>query len=143
MTENQPKPSQERREFLRLNFRSPVEFICFSPDKLNQSKPQAAASDQAVSENISPSGILFRTENRHPEVSSVLWMNVDIRTLRICQEIEKRAIILNSGILGRVVRVEEDTKNNRAYDVGVCFLTQDQRNSKEIEKILSTISHSK
>ena len=67
-------------------------------------------------------------------------MSLDIRTLKICQEIEKRAIILNDGLLGRVVRVEEDIKNTKVYDVGVCFLTQDQRNTREVQNILSTIS---
>ena len=64
-------------------------------------------------------------------------MNLDIRTLKICKEIEERALVLNNGLLGRVVRVEED-KNG--YSVGVCFLTQEERNSREIKQLLANLT---
>jgi hypothetical protein len=47
--------------------------------------------------------------------------------------------VFNNGLLGRVVRVEEDAKTN-GYDIGVCFLTQEQKNSREVQKILTEIS---
>jgi len=52
-----------------------------------------------------------------------------MRTLKICQEIESRALIFNKGVLGKVVRVEEDTQRNNTYDVGVCFLRKDQKDT--------------
>ena len=64
-------------------------------------------------------------------------MNLDMRTLKICQEIESKALIFNNGVLGKVVRVEEESDN--AYDVGVCFLRKDHQDSAEVQKVLDTI----
>ena len=130
-----PSIFQERREFFRLDYKSPLEFRSYSPKALEKTIP----ATKAVSENVSQSGVLFQIENTPPNVSSILWMNLDIRTLKICKEIEQRALIFNNGILGRVVRVEEDPKNLNVYNVGVCFLTQDLKSRKEIEQILSQI----
>ena len=127
--------AQDRREFFRLNFNTPLNYKSYS--RIAES---AAEKTQAASQNISQSGILFQIENNPPQLSSIVWMNLDFRTLSICKEIEKRALILNDGLLGRVVRVEEDAKNSGLYDVGVCFLTQDQKNSREVEQILAEIS---
>ena len=129
--------SQERREFFRINFSTPLNFKSYSRIPLESPK-----ETKATSQNISQSGILFQTENNPPQLSSIVWMNLDIRTLSICKEIEKRALILNNGLVGRVVRVEEDAKNSNRYDVGVCFLTQEQQHSREVEQILATIPKS-
>ena len=128
---------QERREFFRINFSTPLNFKSYS--RIPSESPKET---KATSQNISQSGILFQTESNPPQLSSIVWMNLDIRTLSICKEIEKRALILNNGLVGRVVRVEEDAKNNNRYDVGVCFLTQEQQNSREVEQILATIPKS-
>ena len=132
----------DRREFFRLNFKSPLNFRSYSLKAALKPVP-APKKEKGVSQNISASGVLFQIQNNPPRVSSVLWMNLDIRTLKICQEIEKRALIFNNGILGRVVRVEEDPAKINAYNVGVCFITQEQKRAKEIERILSQISQSK
>ena len=138
MGNNDQNIVQERREFFRIKFESPVRFKNYSAIK---NKPRSGETLlKGTSQNISQSGILFQTEVTPPQLSSILWMNLDIRTLKICQEIEKRAIVLNNGLLGRVVRVEEDIKNKKIYEVGVCFLTQDQKSSREVQSILSTIA---
>lgn len=128
---------KDRREFFRINFDTPLNFKTYS--RLAVNTPEKS-EHQATSQNISQTGILFQTEDNPPQLSSIVWMNLDIRTLSICKEIEKRALILNNGLLGRVVRVEEDAKNSNRYDVGVCFLTQEQKNSREVEQILAEIS---
>ncbi len=120
----------EKREFFRLNFSSPLQFKSYQPEN-----PQ---SDATV-KNISQSGVLFKTPTNPPAISSILWMNLDIRTLKICQEIENRALVFNNGLLGKVVRVEEDVRTGKSYDVGVCFLTRDQQNSHEVQGILNRI----
>ena len=107
------QPVEEKREFFRVDFRQPVKFREF------QREPSALTL--GTSENISQSGLLFKTRTV-PPLSTVLWMDVDIRTLRICQEIEKRALVEEQGLLGRVVRVEEDPDEANTYNVGVCFL---------------------
>ena len=128
---------QERREFFRIKFRQPLNYKSYSATR---SVGTDSAECQGTSQNVSQSGILFQIENDPPQLSSIVWMNLDIRTLSICKEIERRALIFNNGLLGRVVRVEEDAKNNNVYDVGVCFLTQDQKKSREVEQILAEIS---
>lgn len=110
---NIPESASDRREFFRMDFRQPVKFREFQRD---ESGPKLGTS-----ENISQSGLLFKTRIV-PPLSSILWMDVDIRTLRICQEIENRALVQDDGLLGRVVRVEEDPDETNTYNVGVCFL---------------------
>ena len=131
---NDPGTQQERRHFFRINFHTPLRFKIYASD---QEAPKEAS--KGISQNISPAGILFQTENRPPQLSSILWMSLDIRTLKICQEIEQRALIFKSGLLGRVVRVEEDSDSN-SYDVGVCFLTKTEQSSREVQQILSEVS---
>lgn len=120
----------ERREFFRLNFDAPLKFKSYIPEK-----PQA----EATSRNISQSGVLFQMETNPPAISSILWMDVDLRTIKICQEIENRVLVCNQGLLGKVVRVEENPQDGNAYDVGVCFLTRDQQNTREVQEIISKI----
>ena len=127
---------QERREFFRLNFSTPVRFKTCDVKKSQKSETISEAS----AKNISQTGILFQTENNPPQLSSILWMDLDMRTLKICQEIESKALIFNNGVLGKVVRVEEGSLKNNAYDVGVCFLRQDQKDSREVQQILNTLS---
>ena len=116
----------ERREFFRLNFKSPVEYKDL----------HTSTAVEATTRNISQNGVLFQTEENPPILSSLVWMNLDMRTLKICQEIEAKALIFNNGVLGKVVRVEEGTENNNAYDVGVCFLRKEQRDSAEIREAI-------
>lgn len=120
----------EKREFFRLNYASGMHFKMFQPENREA---------VATSKNISQSGVLFQTQADPPPISTILWMDLDIRTLMICQEIESRALIFNNGILGKVVRVEENTRNGSAYDVGVCFLTRDQQGSREVQAFLNNV----
>lgn len=133
------QPQNERREFLRVSFKTPVEYKSVSLEKSSATAPKSV-DQKAFSKNISQSGILFQTSGNPPQLSSILWMNLDIRTLNICQEIEKRALVHGKGILGRVVRVEESAQDGDKFDVGVCFITQDQKDSREVKKALSEIA---
>lgn len=129
MTHEKPG-TQNRREFFRLKISTPLRFKSYP----------SSVQDKGVAQNISESGILFQTPENPPQISSLLWMDLDLRTLKICQEIENRALILNNGVVGKVVRVEEGQRN---YDVGVCFLTQEQKNSSQVQKLLSELSKNK
>ena len=117
----------ERREFFRLNFRTPLKYKAYSE------RPTSGTS-----QNVSQSGILFQTEQA-PKISSLVWLSLDMRTLKICQEIENRALILNNGLVGKVVRVEEDPHSNNAYDVGVCFLQKNEKEAAEVRQLLRTL----
>lgn len=129
--ENEPL-RQERRDFFRLNFTTPLEYKTYDADK-------QPAPVKAKARNISQSGVLFQIEKNPPALSSLIWLSLDIRTLRICQEIEKRVLIANHGLVGRVVRVEED-ENSDVYEVGVCFVTKDQKDAPGVAEVLSHLS---
>ncbi len=119
---------KERREFFRVPYATTLKYKAYSEKDAN-----------ATAQNISQSGILFQTEQKPPKLSSIVWLNLDIRTLKICQEIESRALIFNNGILGKVVRVEEDADSGKSYDIGVCFLKKDQKNSAGVSELLKTL----
>lgn len=133
--------AQERREFFRLKFNTPLQFKAY--DTILGNRPQSTVPVRASagsSQNISQSGILFQTEQTPPKLSSIVWMNLDMRTLKICQEIESKALIFNNGVLGKVVRVEEDADNASAYDVGVVFLNKNDKDSRVVQDILDQLS---
>ena len=122
--------SSDRREFFRIDFSELLEF---------KAVPEKDASP-GIAKNISPSGVLFEMHRKDPpKLSSVLWLNLDFRALNICHEIERHALIVKNGVLGRVVRIEENPNDNNLYDVGVCFLTRDQNNSRDVQKLLSEL----
>lgn len=108
-----PEGGSDRREFLRLDFRQPLRFrmVPSSGEVLHD----------ASGSNISVSGLLFKSRVL-PPLSSVLWMDVDTRTLRICREIDERVLVQDGGLIGRVVRVEENPGEAGTFSVGVCFL---------------------
>ena len=134
MTQSDP----ERREFFRLNYKTPIQFKSYEVKNLPKSA-KLAGPLEGTTRNISQNGVLFQTEENPPQLSSIVWMNLDMRTLKICQEIEGKAIIFNNGVLGKVVRVEEDAKSGNTYDVGVCFLRKDQKESREVQQALSQL----
>ena len=61
-------------------------------------------------------------------------LDLDYRTARVCEEIEKNALIVNNRVLGKVVRVEE--KGDGVFDVGVAFVTKSDRLPKDINNII-------
>ena len=131
-----PPSDVERREFFRLNYKTPVQFKSYESQGLQRSAKLVGPQD-GNTQNISQNGVLFQTEEKPPQLSSIVWMSLDLRTLKICQEIEAKAIIFNNGVLGKVVRVEEDSDGSNTYDVGVCFLRKEQQESREVRDILS------
>jgi hypothetical protein len=54
----------------------------------------------------------------------------DRATLSICEEMEKRALIYQNGIIGKVVRIE--LKDLGDYDVGIQFITREEKNLSHI-----------
>lgn len=131
----------ERREYFRLKFNTPLQFKAYDTVLGNHPRSTApTSSSRGSAQNISQSGILFQTEQAPPKLSSIVWMNVDMRTLKICQEIESKALIFNNGVLGKVVRVEEDVDNSNAYDVGVVFLNKNDKDSRVVQEIMQELS---
>jgi len=114
-----PYNGTNRRAFYRVDIRGPVKFRAIQKTGEN--------IKLATSRNISRSGILFNTPIV-PKLSTVLWMDLDLIALKMCRDIEDNALTYQKGVLGRVVRVEEDQAKNQ-YQVSVCFITE--KNSKD------------
>lgn len=111
----------EKREFLRYKHERPVNYKIVSPYKDGDI---AAKFIGAVSKNLSVSGILFKS-NFMPQISSVIIMDLDYRTSRICQEIEDRTLTINDKVVGKVVRIEAN--DDGTYDVGVAFVKKSDK----------------
>ena len=60
----------------------------------------------------------------------ILWLSFDRGTLNIFEEIESRSLIYQNGIIGKVVRIEQ--RNDDTYNVGVQFITREEKNSTNI-----------
>jgi hypothetical protein len=114
------KTGPERREYFRLDYRHPVKFKMIDDG--------VKTVRLGTTTNVSETGVLF-SSSIVPKIASILWMDIDLRTLQICKEIEKRAVVYERGLLGRVVRLEEDLETD-SYKIGVCFVTQDISNQE-------------
>jgi len=123
-------PGAEKREFLRYGFDKPVNYrvIYFS-----QEPDAASKAFDAISRNLSASGMLFSSKYL-PEIASVIVLDIDYRTTRICREIEENAFIVNGKLVGKVVRVEDD--GDGLYGVGVAFIRKSEHLPADIEKLI-------
>ena len=104
----------EKREFFRYRHEKPAHF-----KEVVVQNHEVSDLANAVTKNLSASGMLFTSEYP-PRLSSVIVLDVDYRTTRLCEEIEDRALILNNRLLGKVVRIEDN--DNGSYDIGVAFI---------------------
>ncbi len=118
---------KDKREFFRYKHEKPVSDKVVYPSKESD---LASKFINAVGKNLSVSGILF-TSKFIPDISSVIILDLDFRTSRICQEIEERALIIKDKLVGKVVRIE--INDDGTYNVGVAFV-------KKTEKLPDNIS---
>jgi hypothetical protein len=112
----------DRRNFLRLEFKTPLQFkVC--------KKKTILMLLEGYTSNISQSGLLCHMSEK-VKVDELLWLSFDRATLSICEELEKSALVYQNGIVGKVVRVVR--KNSQSFDVGVRFLTREEKNLTHI-----------
>lgn len=121
---------EERRKFLRCNYE---QFFNYNTVNLSTDKKFMSLLVHAVTRNLSGSGMLFSTAEV-PQLSSLLVLSLDYRTARVCEEIERNALIVNDRVLGKVVRIEE--KGDGVYDVGIAFVTKSDRLPKDVEHLI-------
>jgi hypothetical protein len=112
----------ERRSFLRMEHHSPV--TC----KVCKKETVEKLLEGYISD-ISQSGI-FCSVNEKVSENDILWLSFDRATLSIFSDLEKRALIYQNGIIGKVVRVE--TKDSCSYDLGIQFITREEENLTNI-----------
>lgn len=113
---------RERRKFARLNYATPLDYkVC--------KKKTISKLLKGYTSNISQAGLLCNIKERVKK-NDVLWLSFDRGTLSVCENIEKKSLIYQNGIIAKVVRVKQKGKNT--YDVGVRFLTRQEKNLTHI-----------
>ncbi|MDD5680084.1 MAG: PilZ domain-containing protein [Candidatus Omnitrophica bacterium] len=123
---------EEKRRFFRCHYEK---FFNYNTVNLSKDKRFMSSLVSAVARNLSGSGMLFSTTEA-PQLSSLLVLDLDYQTARVCEEIEKNALIVNNRVLGKVVRIEE--KDSGIYDVGVAFVTKSDRLPRDIQTLIQT-----
>lgn len=121
---------EEKREFLRVEHETPIEFKILDGSALTSKK-------DTFSRNISASGILFRTTNEHsiPPLSRIVWIKLDEKMINICSEIEHDLVIYEKGVFGRVVRIAEG-EPGVSYDIGICFIRKKDMSEEDIKSLM-------
>jgi hypothetical protein len=119
-----PGNISERREFVRLDYAAPLAFkVC--------NKETISRLLEGYTSNVSEAGMLCNIkEPVNPE--DILWLSFDRGVLNICEELEKKVLIYQNGIIGKVVRIEARGFDN--FDVGIKFLTRGERDWKNVYK---------
>jgi len=119
---NKKYTGPERRHFVRLDYSTP--FACKVCKKQTISKLL-----QGYTADVSQAGVLCNIKDKVKK-GDILWLSFDRSTLSICSEIEKRSLIYQNGIIGKVVRI--DDRKDKGYDVGVQFVTREEKNLTNI-----------
>lgn len=108
---------KERREYLRLSYRKPLMYkVC--------KKTTLSKILQGYTRNISSSGLMCNLSEKVPE-GDILWLRLDSGALELCKEIEDKSVIIQQGVLGKVVWQKK--LEDSSYDTGVRFLTRQEK----------------
>ena len=108
--------ASERRTGVRISCQTPLTFKVCKEETI--SKIMAG-----YTQNISPDGLRCNISDNVP-IGCVLWLKLDKDALILCEEIEKKSVILQQGILGKVIWVEK--QNTDSYDIGLQFITREE-----------------
>jgi c-di-GMP-binding flagellar brake protein YcgR len=117
MSENE-YAGQERRRFVRIDYSEPLMYKVCKPETISKLL-------DGYTQNISQSGILCKLKENIPQ-DAIIWLSFDMNTLEICREIEKQSVIIQRGLLAKVVRVCQ--RSDGYFDVGACFVTREEKN---------------
>jgi c-di-GMP-binding flagellar brake protein YcgR len=113
---------KERRQFVRLDYVAPLAYkVC--------KKKTVTRLLQGYTANISEAGLLCTIKEKVKK-NDIIWFSFDRTTLGICEDLEKRSLIYQNGILGKVVRIVRKKKD--AYNVGIQFITREEKNLTHI-----------
>jgi c-di-GMP-binding flagellar brake protein YcgR len=113
---------QERRKFLRLDYATPLAYKVCKEETISKIL-------QGYISDISQAGLFCTLKDKVNE-GDVLWLSFERRILSFCAELEKWSLIYQSGVVGKVVRVEQ--KGEDSYGVGVQFITRQEKNLTNI-----------
>lgn len=112
----------ERRQFVRLDYATPLAYkIC--------KKKTISKLLQGYTANISQTGLLCNIKEKVKK-DDILWISFDRAALCICEDVEKRSLIYQNGVIGKVARTVH--RSNGTYNVGIQFITREEKNSSHI-----------
>ncbi|MFA6350044.1 MAG: PilZ domain-containing protein [Candidatus Omnitrophota bacterium] len=112
----------EKREFVRFDCVSPLAFKVCKETTISKLL-------EGYTANISPAGALCRITEK-VNIGDILWLALERSALIMCTEIEKRSLIYQNGVIGKVVRIE--SRNGNEFHIGIQFLTREEKNLTNI-----------
>ena len=119
---DRPYKGPERRQFTRLDYATPVAYKVCKEETISKLL-------EGYTSNISQSGLLCNLKDRVNK-NDILWLSFERSVLNMFEELDKRSLIYQNGIVGKVVRTAQ--KSDNTYDVGVCFITREEKNLTHI-----------
>jgi c-di-GMP-binding flagellar brake protein YcgR len=122
MKKNTDYNGRERRKFVRLNYLAPLAYkVC--------KKSTISKILKGYTSNISQSGLLCNIRDKVKK-NDIMWVSFNREMLGICTDLETRSLVYQNGIVGKVVRTKH--KRNGSYDVGIQFITREEKNLTHI-----------
>jgi c-di-GMP-binding flagellar brake protein YcgR len=122
MKKNTAYKGRERRKFVRLNYLAPLAYkVC--------KKSTITKILKGYTSNVSQSGLLCNVKDKVKK-NDIMWISFNREMLGICTDLETRSLIYQNGIVGKVVRTQH--KRNGSYDVGIQFITREEKNLTNI-----------
>lgn len=112
----------ERRQFERLDYVTPLDY------KVCKKKTVSKLLD-GYTVNISQAGLLCNIKKKVKK-EDILWLSFDRSILSTCEELEKRVLIYQNGVIGKVARIL--SSDNDTYNVGIQFITREEKNPTHI-----------
>lgn len=113
---------RERRKFVRLDYLAPLAYkVC--------KKSTITKILKGYTSNISQSGLLCNVRGKVKK-NDIMWISFNRDMLSICTDIETKSLIYQNGIVGKVIRTKH--KRNGSYDVGIQFITREEKNLTNI-----------
>ena len=112
----------ERRQFVRLDYLVPL--ACKVCKKSTVSKIL-----QGYTSNISQAGLMCNIKDKVKK-DDILWLSFNRDILDFCEDLEKRSLVYQNGIIGKVLRTER--KIDGSYNVGIQFITREEKNLTHI-----------
>lgn len=114
--------NNERRKFIRLDYSKPLAYKVCKKETLSKLL-------EGYTSNISEAGLQCNIKEK-VEQDSILWLSFDRSVLLICEELEKRCLIYQGGVVGKTIWVENQTDGT--YNIGIRFVTREEKNLDHI-----------
>lgn len=112
----------ERRSFIRMEHTSPLACkIC--------KKETLSKLFQGYTVDVSSAGLLCNIKDL-VNIDDVLWLSFERSVLRNCEEIEKRSLIYQNGVIGKVVRIADN--DNGTHNIGIQFITREETDLRSL-----------